>query len=174
MKHWYALALCLAVTAVGAQTTYRWIDKDGKVHYSGLPPAPSEATKVEQRRSSLLGTDADPAASYTLRQAMADYPVTVYTQAECGDPCKMGKDLLTRRGIPYTEKVIATEADLVPLRAVFGDDKPTVPVMQVGKRTIKGYQSSEWDNLLDAAGYPKAATAKPAAKPAAPAAAAER
>lgn len=156
MKPWFALLLCLAVVPAGAQTTYRWIDKEGKVHYSGLPPAPTEATKVEQRRSSLLGTDADPSASYTLRQAMTDFPITVYTQADCGDPCKAGKELLKTRGIPFTEKTIATEADLGPLRQLFGDDKPVVPVMQIGKRFAKGFQSSEWTSLLDAAGYPKA------------------
>lgn len=165
MKPWYALVLCLAVVSAGAQTTYRWIDKDGKVHYSGLPPAPSEAKKVEQRRSSLLGTDADPAASYTLRQAMTDHPVTLYTQTECGEPCKSGKALLSRRGIPFTEKVIVTESDLAPLQSLYGDDKPVVPVIQVGKRFAKGYQSGEWENLLDAAGYPKSPD-KPAAKPA--------
>src|SRR5512143_3177335 len=120
MKPWLALALLLAAGAAGAQTTYRWIDKEGKVHYSGLPPAPSEAKKVEKRQTSLLGTDADATASYTLRQAMADYPVTLYTQPDC-DPCKIAKEFLNRRGVPFTEKIITTEAEVATIRALFAE-----------------------------------------------------
>lgn len=165
MKIWIALILSAATITAVAQTTYRWVDKEGKVHYSGLPPSPAEAQKVEPRKSSLLGTDADPTASYTLRQAMSDYPVTLFTRPECGDPCKMGKDFLNRRGIPFTEKVIATEADLTALRPIFGEDKPAVvPVIQVGRKTLKGFNTGEWDNLLNDAGYPKAPAKPPISK----------
>jgi glutaredoxin len=139
---------------------YRWVDKEGRVHYTDSPPAAGEAAKVEQKRAVTLGVPAqEPSAM--MRQATADYPVTLYTQPTCGDPCQSGREYLNRRGVPFTEKTIETEKDAAALRAqIGGNEKLTVPVMQVGSKTVTGYSSSQWDGLLDAAGYPKAA-AKP-------------
>lgn len=163
MRYLLALSLLALTFAATAQSTYRWIDKEGKVHYTDRPPAPNEAAKVEKKPSVMLG--ADPTASYALRQAVADYPVTLYTQSECGDACKEGREHLTQRGVPFAEKRIVNESDIATLRPLLGEGDPIVPLMQVGSKVAKGYLRSDWDNLLDAAGYPKA-TAKPGAKPA--------
>jgi glutaredoxin len=146
---------------VAAQTMYRWTDKEGKVHYSDRAPAAGEAAKVEQKRSVTLGVaTAEPPA--LLRQAMTDYPVTLYTQATCGEPCDSGRDYLKRRGVPFSEKSLSSQQDADSLRAIVGgSDKLTIPVMQVGSKSAKGFSASEWNNLLDAAGYPKTAS-KPA------------
>jgi glutaredoxin len=157
MRFLLAIFLLAVAFAATAQTTYRWIDKEGRVHYTDRPPAPNEAARVEQKRAALLGVDTT--ASFALRQATADYPVTLYTQQDCA-PCKEGRDHLARRGIPFSEKVIASEADLATLRTLAGEGDLAVPVIQVGRKTIKGFLSSSWDSLLDAAGYPNAG-AKP-------------
>ncbi len=167
MRFLLALSLLALAFAATAQSTYRWVDKEGKVHYTDRPPAPNEAAKVEKKPSVMLG--ADPTASYALRQAIADYPVTLYSQNDCGDPCKEGRDHLTQRGVPFTEKRIVNEADIATLRPLLGDGDPIVPIMHIGSKVAKGYLRSDWDNLLDAAGYPKAA-AKPGANPRKPAA----
>jgi hypothetical protein len=163
MRSLLATSLLVLAFAAAAQSTYRWTDKEGKVHYTDHPPAPNEASKVEKKPSVLLG--ADPTASYALRQATADYPVTLYTQPECGDPCKDGRDHLMQRGVPFTDKRVATEADVAALRPLIGEGEPILPVMQIGRKVAKGYLRSNWDSLLDAAGYPKAATKKPATAP---------
>ena len=156
MRFSVALLLLVLASTVAAQTTYRWVDKDGKIHYTDRPPAPNQATKVEQKRSALLG--ADQTASYALRKATTDYPVTLYTQPKCGDYCQEARNHLTRRGIPFTEKTVGTEADAAVLRTLLGEGDLVVPVMQVGSKALKGYLGSEWDGLLDAAGYPKGNT----------------
>ncbi len=153
MKTTLAIALLLVAATAAAQTTYRWVDKEGKVHYTDRPPAPGAAAKVEQKRSVMLGVDQT--ASYTLRKAVADYPVTLYTQTNCGEACQQGRDHLTRRGVPFTDKTIATEEDMKALRALVGEGDLVVPVIQVGNKSAKGYLTSTWDGLLDAAGYPK-------------------
>lgn len=158
MRILLAISLLAVAFAASAQTTWRWIDKEGRVHYTDRPPAPNEAATVEQKRSVLLG--ADQTASYALRQAIADYPVTLYTQSTCGDVCRDGRDHLTRRGVPFSEKTIGSEADVATLRSLVGEGPLVVPVVQVGKRTAKGYLASDWDSLLDAAGYPKAGAAR--------------
>lgn len=150
-----AIILLAIAFAAAAQTTWRWTDKEGRVHYTDEPPAPGEAAKVEQKRSVPPG--ADETASYALRKAMTDYPVTLYTQPNCGDICKDGRDHLTRRGVPFSEKSVTTDADLKALRALGGEGELVVPLLQVGTKTWRGYLSTQWDSLLDAAGYPKAA-----------------
>jgi glutaredoxin len=161
MRTWFAMILLAMAFGVAAQTMYRWVDKEGRVHYTDKPPAAGEAAKVEQKRAVTLGVPAqEPSA--LMRQAAADYPVTLYTQPTCGEPCQSGREFLTRRGVPFSEKIVETDKDAAALRAVIGgSDKLTVPVMQVGAKSVTGYSSSQWDSLLDAAGYPKAA-AKPA------------
>jgi hypothetical protein len=163
MRLLLAVSLLALACAASAQTAYRWTDKDGKVHYADQPPPPSEASKVEKKPLVLLG--ADPTAPYALRQAMADFPVTLYTQTGCGDPCKEARDYLMRRGTPFTDKIVVTAADVAALRQLLGGAEATVPVMQVGLKVAKGYLRSEWDSLLDAAGYPKAAARPDAATP---------
>lgn len=148
------LLTLLALTAV-AQTMYRWVDKDGQVHYTDRPPAKTEAAQVEKKQSVLLGVDQT--TSYTLRKAMADYPVTLYTDKDC-DPCKEGRNLLTRRGIPFTEKNVYNNDDLqAELKKVLAADSLEVPVMVVGRKVQRGFLASEWEKILDASGYPKAA-----------------
>jgi hypothetical protein len=155
MKTLLAMILLAAAFSVAAQTTYRWVDKDGKVHYSDKRPAASEAKSVEQKRASQLGVNAQE-LPYSVRQAVADFPVTLFWQPQCGDPCTLARDHLSQRSIPFSEKNVATDADVASLKSLLGGTEATLPVLQVGSRLVKGYQSNEWDNLLDAAGYPKA------------------
>ncbi len=155
MKAPLALCLLMLASAVGAQSMYRWIDKEGKVHYTDRPPAKAEAAQVEKKSSVLLGVDQT--ATYTLRKAMADFPVTLFTDKDC-DPCKEARTHLTRRGVPFAEKNIYNDDTLqTELRTLTGSDKMMVPTVQIGRKTLKGFQASEWDSLLDASGYPKAA-----------------
>ncbi len=55
-----ALAFGLAAFACGASaaTFYRWVDKDGKVHYSDAPPKDAKDARARLRasRSILTGT----------------------------------------------------------------------------------------------------------------------
>ena len=45
-----AIAACaLACTALAQTSVYRWVDKDGKVHFTSEPP-PEDATNVTQKR----------------------------------------------------------------------------------------------------------------------------
>jgi glutaredoxin len=153
MKASLALCLLMLASSVGAQSMYRWVDKEGKVHYTDRAPVAGEAAKVEQKRSVLLG--ADQTMSYTLRKATADYPVTLYTQKDC-PPCVEGRNHLTRRGVPFSENNVSTEADIAALKTLVGGEQLGLPVVQVGRKVAKGFLGSEWDGLLDSAGYPKA------------------
>ena len=120
------MGLVGAVTqASPALAQYKWIDAQGGVHYSDLPPprtaqgpvrfavpggmpaaaqtsgspgaAEVQATKPEPDALSLQGLPG--ALARLARQA----PVVLYGIAACS-PCDEGRALLQARGIPYTER----------------------------------------------------------------------
>jgi hypothetical protein len=152
MKNAFALLVLAALSAsVIAQTTYRWVDDQGKVHFSDQPP-PQKIKKVEERK---YGADAaDLTLSYTVRKAAADFPVTLYTAADCGEPCDSARQLLSARGVPFSEKLIKTEAEVTEYRKVFGGPDE-VPAVTIGPFPRRGFEKGAWTRLLDDAGYPR-------------------
>ena len=151
-------ALLLALLCAGSlahaqsQTAYRWVDNEGKVHYGDRPPPPRAAREVQEKKLDPLVADVQ--LPYATRQAMTNFPVTLYIAADC-PACQEARDYLKKRGIPFAEKTVKTSAEVEALRARLGSEA-AVPTLQVGEKTSKGYLASAWGGLLDAAGYPKA------------------
>lgn len=150
------LAAILVAAGAQAQTTYRWVDEQGRVQYSDQPPPPS-IRRVEEKR--FRSDPADTVDSYAVRQAAAAFPVVLYSSANCGDACGLARDLLNRRGVPFTEMPIATEADLAVYRERLGTPDE-VPALTVGTLPLKGFQAAAWNRALDNAGYPSTAQPK--------------
>ncbi len=151
-------AFCLLVIAVAAQAQlYRWTDESGKVHYTDTQP-PASARNVEKKGAARASPEQAGAAqkSYALQQAIKNFPVTIYTSKDCGNPCKEGLQFLKKRGVPFTEKVVATRDEIDELIKLAG--APRVPVMVVGVSIQKDFEEQSWGEALDTAGYPKAAT----------------
>ena len=157
MKRWFLLPLiALACTAVQADL-YRWVDAEGKVHYSDDPP-PSDVKQVEKKKVN-GGKPGDAPLPYSLQQAVKNFPVTLYT-SQCGAACTGARELLAKRGVPYNE-MDATDATIqIELKKVTGGTV-VVPVLKVGSDAIKGFEEGRWNNSLDAAGYPQTALIKP-------------
>jgi glutaredoxin len=145
-------AAALAMTAQAQTNVYRWTDKDGKVHFSDAPP-PDDAKGASQRRFGGGPVD-DTQLPYATQQAMKKSPVTLYTGTQCGAPCTQGRDLLARRGIPFSEKDAQNNAaDQQALKKLVGALE--VPVLVVGESKTKGYEEATWHAALDSAGYPR-------------------
>jgi hypothetical protein len=141
----------LCAGLVQAQGAYRWVDSDGKVHYGDRPP-PAATGKAKELK--LGAPAADKQVSFTMRQAMENFPVTLYVSADCGEGCKEAGAHLKKRGIPFSEKSVATAEDSAALSKLIGG-QAVVPVLMVGAKTRTGFEPGSWDGLLDAAGYPK-------------------
>lgn len=146
------VALMLAAAALMAATPawalYKVVGPDGKVTYTDRPPAdkPAQALRTNGSVSSTANLP------FELRQVASKYPVTLYTSKDCA-PCDSGRQSLRQRGIPFTEKSIATNADLQALQRL--ENTQQIPVLRIGAQQVKGYSEAEWQSYLDAAGYPK-------------------
>jgi len=156
------LAVLLLAGSAHAQT-YRWIDPtSGRTMITDTPP-PGRIKPISKTTS---GDPDETALPYAVRQAAANFPVTLYIGQECATECKNARDLLNRRGVPFSEKVLRQKEDFDELKALVGD--AFVPSLKVGKQTVRGFQAEAYGSALDMAGYPSQALPgrKPAGSPA--------
>ncbi|HEX6734736.1 MAG TPA: glutaredoxin family protein [Azonexus sp.] len=168
----YLLVLCLALLSAGVSAqAYRWVDSSGRTIISDTPP-PGKAKNVSRTGEASAGASSGDDLPFAVRKARENFPVTLYTAADCINECKQARDLLNGRGIPFTEKMLQKAEDSAELKALVGD--VYVPALKVGKQSFRGFESGAYNNLLDLAGYPKTAAygTKPSGGPA-PTAAAE-
>lgn len=149
-------ALLLLPVLAQAQM-YRWVDDKGKVHYSDQ--APSSGAKNVQKQSMSAGQAPSAALPYALQQAVRTFPVTLYTSESCKDSCAQARELLNKRGVPYSEVTVTDEADIAQLKQLSGDS--VVPLMTVGREVYKGFESGIYKTALDNAGYPASSLLPP-------------
>lgn len=183
MRVHLTIIVALGVAAIGslqagAQQMYRWVDKDGKVHYTQNPPPRDAAKSVQQRRLTPGGTaEGSEQMPFAVRQAVENFPVTLFTSPNCPRGCAEARALLAKRGVPYREISVTDEASVEMLKKMTGEVQ--VPMMLVGKALEKGFEEGAFNNALDSAGYPRTSlfvgkppalpSPKSQAKPAAPA-----
>jgi glutaredoxin len=146
-----ALLFAVALAGAQAQQLYRWVDKDGGVHYTQQPP-PRDAKEV-QRRSSASSAPEAPELPYATQLAAKNFPVTIYTAPDCAAACKDARESLEKRGVPYDEVVVGDDRSFEELKRLTG--KSQVPVLRIGTQTEVGYEPEGWKAALDIAGYPE-------------------
>lgn len=144
-------ALALFALAGSASAQYKWIDTGGGVNYSDRPPAGD--TTVVKRPGLAAVNLGDPSLPYPLRMAAVRYPVVLYTTNDCA-PCRMAREFLSKRGIPFAEKLVSSDADYEAYKGLGLFDNQ-FPSISVGKQASSGFEPNAWDKLLDAANYPK-------------------
>ncbi len=149
----FAAALCLVWWAISAQAAdlYRYVDEQGRITYSDMPP-PRSAKKIEKRAAADKAADA--ALPYATREAAKKFPILMYAN-DCGEPCSLARQLLEKRGVPYLQKDPSTSKDAAnALTKLVGALE--VPTLVVGKlKHLKGFAADAWNGALDEAGYPK-------------------
>jgi glutaredoxin len=147
-----ALLAALFAGAAGAQ--YRWVDAEGKVHYGDAPPRDAKDVRALNVRTAPGQPGGDGAASlpFELRRAVERAPVVLYTAPDC-QPCALAVGLLRERGVPFTQRTVASPDDLQEFRRISGGLR--MPHVTVGNQVQSGFNPDVWMSLLDAAGYPK-------------------
>lgn len=137
---------------VHAQAVYRIVGTDGKVTFSDKPPL-SAAGKVTPTVNLVVPGQAEQVnLPLEVRQVAAKFPVTLYVSSNCA-PCDSGRNLLSNRGVPFTEKTVTTAEDAEAFQKLSGNT--SLPMLTIGGQHISGFLASEWSQYLNAAGYPE-------------------
>ena len=150
-----ALAALVAASALAAglahAQVYRIVGPDGKVTFSDRPPP--DARSAPQAVSPGAG-NATPASSLppALRRVAGQYPVALYTTANCA-PCDAGRNYLRQRGVPHVEHTVSTREDFAALQRLSGAGN--LPFLTIGAQHVPGFSEVEWSQYFDAAGYPR-------------------
>lgn len=146
----FTLATALLLASVPAWALYKVVGPNGEITYTDRPPVDAKkAQPVKVAGDSGPSTDGLP---YQLQQLVSRYPVVLYSNSRCS-PCDAGRQLLTRRGIPFTEKTVNSNEDLKAYSALSGTDQ--LPLLKIGNQQLRGYAEQEWSEYLTAAGYPE-------------------
>jgi hypothetical protein len=146
--------ILMAVLSAHAQTAYRWVGKDGQVHYSDQPPPAREAKQLQQKKlpGNVIETSGP---SYAAQLAAQKSPLILYTSPNCVENCRIARDFLSRRGAAFSEKELKTVEDVTAFKQATGSAEAIVPVLMAGTKVEKGFEENAWRNLLDSAGYPQ-------------------
>jgi glutaredoxin len=153
-----AVCMALASASLAAAQLYQWKDAQGRAVYSDQPPPSIH----NAQQKSFKGNFIEIGESYAVKTAREKHPITLYASA-CGAPCDQARQLLTERGVPFSNKdPQANPSAQAELQKLTG--RSNVPVLVVGSDKIDGFETGQWQAMLDRAGYPK--SAPPGRKPA--------
>jgi len=145
--------------AATAHAQYKWVDANGRIGYGDLPP--SGSVKILQAPAGVSKPSAASQIASTtndlpreLRNVVRSAPVILYTRANCA-PCDLARTHLKKRGVPFTEKVVATSRDVAAYRELGFPEGTGVPTMTAGSSQQFGYHAVRWDEALTQIGYPR-------------------
>ena len=149
-----AVVIAAFAGLVAAQELYRWTDEKGRTQITDTAPPPGARDVRKIKPAGNTAAPAKPGAQppFALARAMKEYPITLYTSPNCNEPCNAARDLLNKRGVPFSEVQVWEEESNAELKRVSGNNQ--VPALKVGSTVQSGYEPTSYGALLDSAGYP--------------------
>ena len=145
-----AAAILSIVCADALGQTYRWVDQEDKVHYTQTPP-PTGAKNVQKKTFRAGGTEVSN-LPYATQMAAKNFPITLYTEPECGAACDQARALLVKRGVPFKEVSVVAQEDYDQLKRLSG--KTQLPLLIVGSQMQIGFREDLYNGMLESAAYP--------------------
>ncbi|HWA11947.1 MAG TPA: glutaredoxin family protein [Burkholderiales bacterium] len=147
------LLCCIALLATESALAdmYKWVDENGKVHYSDSPPPGRKAKKLDLKINSISGPPVVSAFTGAGKPVVAAAAggVKIYTTTWCGY-CKQAKAYMQARGTRFQEIDVENSAQgQAEFRAIGGRG---VPVILVGAQRMDGYSQGSLEAMLKQAG----------------------
>lgn len=125
---------------------YKWVDADGKTHFSSSQPTHTEAETVEPKATNTYSSPDQPSSYKTGPTTVkkSRQKVVMYSAVWCST-CKTAKSYFRRKGIPFKEYDIETSAKG---RKDYKKLKGTgVPIILVGKQRMDGFSASSFESM---------------------------
>ena len=125
---------------------YKWVDADGKTHFSSSQPTHTEAETVEPKATNTYSSPDHPSPSNTglAKVKKSKKKVVMYSAVWCG-VCRKAKNYFKRKGVPFREYDIETSAkgrkDYKKLKG------SGVPIILVGKQRMDGFSASSFESM---------------------------
>ncbi len=147
------LVACAGIVSPAVADIYRWVDADGKVHFSNSPPRGINAEKVSESRVSTVGAQprAQPSAANTPAPkppapvAAQTRKVVMYATSWCGY-CSKARQFFKANGVAFTEyDVEANPQAMAEFRSRGGRG---YPLIFVGDQRMDGYSEARLAQLL--------------------------
>lgn len=147
------------MSTTDAKVLFRWNDVKGQINYGDRPPP--NATNIIRIDLMTIGENTQSLLPYLVRRAATNFPVMLFTSKNC-PPCVSAREYLNKRGIPFAERTIESSDDSMEFKRLTGAEG--VPVATLGTKPLIAFDKDEWNNALDATGYPQSSQLPPAFK----------
>ncbi len=131
-------ALLLVIAESSTAEIYKWVDDQGKVHFSDKKPGNQDAERLEVRVNTYKSV------SYNTSIFDTGKNVVMYSASWCGS-CKKARKYFQKERIPFTEYDI--EKDSKGKRQYKKLGARGVPVILVGKKRMNGFSERGFERL---------------------------
>lgn len=133
------LLACVALPNILHAEIYRWVDANGKVHFSDKPSRSHSSEEVKLRINTYRAVTHD-----TSSTDIGMNKVVMYSASWCG-VCKKAKRYFAEKGIPYTEYDVENSREgKSAFKSLSGK---SVPVILVGNRRMNGFSIDGFEKL---------------------------
>ena len=152
----FAAGLFFSANTTSAEI-YKWVDKDGSVHFTdSAPPAGEKVEVINPEPNQVEGYAKVPARKPVTRPApgnskrsvsTADLPIVeLFVTSWCGY-CKKAEAYFTRRNIPYVKYDVEKDRDAARRKASLTQSRG-VPFVLIGDVGIPGYSEAAFERAL--------------------------
>ena len=124
---------------------YRWVDENGKVHFSDEKP---EKTRVEQVKVQLNSFEGLSISDSDFIDARLNRQVVMYSATWCGY-CRKARNYFQKKGIPFKEYDIENSSK--GRRDYARMNGQGVPIIFVGQKRIQGFRAEQFQAIYDVA-----------------------
>jgi glutaredoxin len=140
------LLVLLMISPVTQADLYKWVDKNGKVHYGDSPPENVKLKKITGNISSFTSVSVEPFVydPNLVSKRKESKSVVMYSTSWCGY-CKKAARHFRKNKIPFTEYDIEKSARAAnEYKKLRGRG---VPVILIGDRRMNGFSAKTFDAI---------------------------
>lgn len=140
------LLVLMMISPVTQGDLYKWVDKDGRIHYGDSPPENAKLKKITGKVSSFSSVSVEPFVydPNIITRRKTSKSVVMYSTSWCGY-CKKAARHFRQKKIPFTEYDIEKSAKAAnEYKKLRGRG---VPIILIGDRRMNGFNANTFDSL---------------------------